>query len=192
MAAGLEVKGTFIKVNVMDETLKRANRRLTIKLLFMVAAATGFAFALVPFYDLLCKVTGLNGKTGGVVQMAQVPKADVGRWVTVEFTSTVMPGMSWEFRPAQIRMRVHPGEVTKISYLAKNPTNQATAGQAVPSVSPGWAAQHFNKIECFCFQRQELKPGEVKEMPLVFFVSPELPAEVQEISLSYSLFPVSG
>jgi len=176
----------------MNEALRQANRRLTIKLLLMVAAATGFAFALVPFYDLLCKVTGLNGKTGAAVQIAPASKVDTGRWVTVEFTSTVMPGMSWEFRPAQTRMRVHPGETARISYLAKNPTNQAMTGQAVPSVSPGWTAQHFNKIECFCFQRQVLKPGEVKEMPLVFFVSPELPAEVQEISLSYTLFPVSG
>ena len=176
----------------MNDELRQANRRLTIKLLLMVAAATGFAFALVPFYDLLCKVTGLNGKTGAAVQIAQVSKVDSARWVTVEFTSTVMPGMSWEFRPAQTRMRVHPGETARINYLAKNPTNQAMTGQAVPSVSPGWAAQHFNKIECFCFQRQMLKPGEVKEMPLVFFVSPELPAEVQEISLSYTLFPVSG
>lgn len=176
----------------MDEALRHKNRRLTIKLLLMVAAATGFAFALVPFYDLLCKITGLNGKTGAVVQRAQASKVDAARWVTVEFTSTVMPGMSWEFRPAQTRMRVHPGETARINYLAKNPTNQAMTGQAVPSVSPGWAAQHFNKIECFCFQRQVLKPGEVKEMPLVFFVSPELPAEVQEISLSYTLFPVSG
>jgi len=176
----------------MNDELRQANRRLTIKLLLMVAAATGFAFALVPFYDLLCKVTGLNGKTGGAVQISPASKVDSVRWVTVEFTSTVMPGMSWEFRPAQTRMRVHPGETARISYLAKNPTNQAMTGQAVPSVSPGWAAQHFNKIECFCFQRQMLKPGEVKEMPLVFFVSPELPAEVQEISLSYTLFPVSG
>jgi len=176
----------------MDEALRRANRRLTLKLLLMVAAATGFAFALVPFYDLLCKVTGLNGKTGGTVQIVQASKVDTGRWVTVEFTSTVMPGMSWEFHPAQTRMRVHPGEATQINYLARNPTNQAMTGQAVPSVSPGWAAQHFNKINCFCFLRQTLEPGEAREMPLVFFVSPELPAEVQEISLSYTLFPVSG
>jgi len=138
----------------MNEALRHANRRLTIKLLFMVAAATGFAFALVPFYDLLCKVTGLNGKTGEAVQIAQAPKVDTGRWVAVEFTSTVMPGISWEFRPAQTRMRVHPGETAKIIYLAKNPTNQAMTGQAVPSMSPGWTAQHFNKIECFHFQRQ--------------------------------------
>ena len=176
----------------MDEALRHANRRLTIKLLFLVAAATGLAFALVPFYDLLCKATGLNGKTGGAVKIVQAPKVDAGRWVTVEFTSTVMPGMNWEFRPAQTRMRVHPGETAKTNYLAKNLTNQAMTGQAVPSVSPGRMAQHFNKIECFCFQRQVLKPGEVRELPLVFFVSPELPTEVQEISLSYTLFPVSG
>lgn len=176
----------------MNEAFRNANRRLTIKLLLLAAAATGFAFAMVLFYDLLCKVTGLNGKTGGAVQIVQASQADTARWVTVEFTSTVMPGMSWEFHPAQTRMRVHPGEITRISYLARNPTNQALAGQAVPSVSPGWTAQHFNKIECFCFQRQVLQPGEMKEMPLVFMVSPELPAEVQEISLSYALFPVSG
>jgi len=176
----------------MDETLKRANKRLTLKLLLMVIFASGFAFALVPFYDLLCSVTGLNGKTSAAAQLPPDAKIDSGRWVTVDFTSTVMPGMSWEFRPAQTRMRVHPGEVTKINYLAKNPTNRTMAGQAVPSVSPGRAAQHFNKIECFCFQRQELKPGEAREMPLVFFVSPDLPANVQEISLSYSLFPISG
>ncbi|OGT01055.1 MAG: cytochrome c oxidase assembly protein [Gallionellales bacterium RIFCSPLOWO2_02_FULL_59_110] len=176
----------------MDEALRQANRRLTIKLLLMVAAATGFAFALVPFYDLLCKVTGLNGKTGAAVQIAQAAKIDTARWVTVEFTGAVMPGMSWEFRPAQTRMRVHPGETAKTSYLAKNPTNRTMSGQAVPSVSPGWTAEHFNKIECFCFQRQVLQPGEAREMPLVFFVSPELPADVHEITLSYTLFPVSG
>ncbi len=176
----------------MDEALKQANRRLAMKLLLMIAAAIAFAFALVPFYDLLCKVTGLNGKTGGAAQAIPVSKVDATRWVTVEFTSTVMPGISWEFRPAQTRMRVHPGEVTRVSYLAKNPTNQLTIGQAVPSVSPGWAAAHFNKINCFCFQRQELGAGESREMPLVFFVSPDLPADVQEISLSYSLFPISG
>ncbi len=176
----------------MDEALRRANRRLTIKLLLMIAAAAGFAFALVPFYNLLCNITGLNGKTGAAAQLTPDATVDLGRWVTVEFTSTVMPGISWEFRPAQTRMRVHPGEVTKVSYLAKNPTNQAAAGQAVPSVSPGWAAEHFKKVVCFCFQRQELKAGETREMPLVFFVSPDLPANVQEISLSYSLFPISG
>lgn len=176
----------------MDEALKRANRRLIMKLLLMVAAATAFAFALVPFYDLLCKVTGLNGKTDGATQLLQTAKKDATRWVTVEFTSTVMPGMSGEFRPAQTRIRVHPGEITTVNYLAKNPTNQAMDGQAVPSVSPGWTAQYFKKVECFCFQQQRLRPGEVKEMPLVFFISPDLPRDVREISLSYTFFPVSG
>lgn len=176
----------------MDEALKEANKRLAMKLLLMVAVAIGFAFALVPLYTLLCNVTGLNGKTGAATQLAPAAKIDATRWVTVEFTGTVMPGMSWEFRPAQTRIRVHPGEVTRTSYFAKNPTNRATIGQAVPSVSPGWAAQHFQKINCFCFQRQELKAGETVDMPLVFFVSPDIPANVQEISLSYSLFPISG
>jgi len=175
----------------MDEVLKRKNRRLTLKLLLAVGGATGFAFALVPLYNLLCQVTGLNGKTAGAVAAEQAPTIDTGRWVTVEFTSTVMPGMSWEFRPERIRTRVHPGEIARVSYRAKNPTDRTLAGQAVPSVSPGWTARYFNKVECFCFQRQQLGPGEVKDMPLVFFISPELPPDVREISLSYSLFPIT-
>lgn len=174
----------------MDEALRRKNRRLTLKLLLAVCAATGFAFALVPFYDLLCRVTGLNGKTGGAVPAQQARSVDATRWVTVEFTSTVMPGMSGEFRPQTISVRVHPGEIARVNYLAKNPTDRALRGQAVPSVSPGWAARYLNKVECFCFQQQQLRPGEIREMPLVFFVSPDLPEDLRTLSLSYALFPL--
>ena len=166
-----------------------ANRRLVVKLLWLVAGAVLFAFALVPLYNVLCEVTGFNGKTEGKAALAgKSMKVDESRWVTVEFTSSVMPGLSWDFYPKQASMKVHPGQVELATYVAKNVTNQAVAGQAIPSVSPGQAALHFKRIECFCFQRQELKPGETKEMPLTFYVSPDLPQNVQTITLSYAFY----
>lgn len=166
-----------------------ANRKLVKKLLWVVAGSIAFAFALVPLYSVLCRVTGLNGKTQGTpAQIAKSMKVDESRWVTVEFTSSVMPGLSWDFYPKQSSIKVHPGQVELATYLAKNVTNRQVAGQAVPSVSPGQAALYFKKIECFCFRRQELKPGETKEMPLTFYVSPDLPQDVQTITLSYAFY----
>ncbi|MCX7628492.1 MAG: cytochrome c oxidase assembly protein [Methylophilaceae bacterium] len=174
----------------MDATEREiANRRLVRKLLGVVAAACVFAFALVPLYDVICRVTGFNGKTGNAAaQVEHATRVDTSRWVTVEFVGNTMPGLSWEFHPRQSSVRVHPGQVELTSYFARNITNQPVAGQAVPSVSPGQAAQYFKKIECFCFQRQELKPGETKEMPLTFYVSPDLPENVQTITLSYAFY----
>lgn len=166
-----------------------ANRRLVRKLLWMVAGAILFTVALVPLYNVMCEVTGFNGKTRGQSVQAEKPgKVDESRWVTVEFTSSVMPGLSWEFRPKQSSMKVHPGQMQLATYIAKNVTNGEVAGQAIPSVSPGQAAQYFRKIECFCFQRQALKAGETKEMPLTFYVSPDLPDNVQTITLSYAFY----
>jgi len=166
-----------------------ANRRLALKLLLVVGAAILFAFALVPIYNVLCQLTGLNGKTEGLpVAVQKSLKVDESRWVTVEFTGNVMPGLGWNFTPRQSSMRVHPGQIELATYEAKNNTNQVAVGQAVPSVSPAEASLYFKKIECFCFQRQSLNPGESKEMPLRFYVSPDLPANIKNVTLSYAFF----
>lgn len=169
------------------EQKQHSNRQLGLKLLWIVAGALVFAFALVPLYDVLCKVTGLNGKTDNTVALSAA-KVDESRWITVEFTSTVMPGLGWNFYPKQPSVKVHPGQVETVLFEAKNNTNATVAGQAVPSVSPGAASLHLKKLECFCFQRQELKPGEVKVMPLRFFVSPDLPDNIKTVTLSYAFF----
>lgn len=169
------------------EQKQQSNRRLGFKLLWIVAAALLFAFALVPLYDVLCKITGLNGKPEGSAAVIS-SSVDSSRWVTVEFTTNVMPGLGWNFHPKQASMRVHPGQIETALFEAKNITNEVVAGQAVPSVSPGIASAHFKKIECFCFQRQELQPGETKEMPLRFYVSPDLPKDVRAVTLSYAFF----
>lgn len=166
-----------------------ANRRLVKKLLWVIAGAILFTIALVPLYNVMCQVTGFNGKTkGSAEQASKSMKVDESRWITVEFTSNVMPGLAWDFYPKQSSIRVHPGQIELATYIAKNVANQNVVGQAIPSVSPGQASLYFKKIECFCFQRQELKPGESKEMPLTFFVSPDLPANIETITLSYAFY----
>lgn len=181
------------------------HNRLIIKLLLMVAGAFIFAFALVPIYNVLCEATGFNGKTAGKgvirdgfgiggLQTAATPapKVDTGRTVRVEFTGTVMPGLPWDMRPLTLSLDIHPGELQQVSYLVRNTSDRTITGQAVPSVTPGQAAQHFEKIECFCFSQQTLAPGEAREMPLAFIVKPEVDEDISHITLSYAFFGLDG
>lgn len=157
--------------------------------MWIVGGAILFAFALVPLYDVFCNLTGLNGKTEGLPAAVQKSmKVDESRWVTVEFTSSVMPGLAWNFYPKQNSVKVRPGQITLAMFEAKNVTNETVVGQAVPSLSPGQATPYFKKIECFCFQQQKLKAGETKEMPLRFYVSPDLPQDIRTVTLSYAFY----
>ena len=173
----------------MSDARALANKRLALRLLWVVAGALLFSVALVPLYNVFCQLTGLNGKTGNSPdQLAATLKEDDTRWVTVEFTSNVMPGLAWNFQPMQDRLQVRPGQIVLATYQARNMTNSTVAGRAVPSLSPARATPHFKKIECFCFQQQELKAGETRQMPLRFFVSPDLPKDIHTITLSYAFF----
>lgn len=165
------------------------NKKLVRKLLWMVLGSLLFAFALVPLYDVLCSLTGLNGKTNNTPAVLATAKVDNTRWVNVQFTTSVMPGLGWNFYPKQASIRLHPGQIETVIFIAKNTTNETVVGRAVPSITPGIAAVNLKKIECFCFVNQSLKPGEEKEMPLRFFVSPALPEDVSEMTLSYAFFP---
>jgi cytochrome c oxidase assembly protein subunit 11 len=179
--------------NAQTDGLQAANSRLTRKLLLVTLAMFGFGFALVPLYSVFCQVTGLNGKTARIdAQAARDMSVDDTRWVNVEFTASVNNGMPWEFKPKQTRMRVHPGEVNTVLYYARNTASEAITGQAVPSLSPGLAATHFKKLECFCFTRQALQAGEAKEMPVRFVIDRKLAAEIQTVTLSYTFFNVDA
>ena len=113
---------------------------------------------------------------------------DKDRWVTVIFTGSSMPGLGWNFYPTATSMRVHPGEIKMATYIAKNNAKENVVGVAVPSVTPELAALYFKKIECFCFKQQGLDPAESKEMPLRFYVSPDLPKDVNTVTLSYAFY----
>lgn len=192
MVSSLHVYAMEIKIEnnstSPDQQRKLANKKLGFKLLWVVAGSIAFAIALVPLYNVLCTLTGLNGKTKTTASEISNTKVDESRWVTVQFTSSVMPGLGWNFYPKQTSIKLHPGQVETVLFEAKNITSQVVAGQAVPSVTPGVASIYLKKIECFCFMRQELQPGETKVMPLRFFVSPELPSDVSEMTLSYAFF----
>ncbi|MGF1724469.1 cytochrome c oxidase assembly protein [Photobacterium nomapromontoriensis] len=153
----------------------------------MAVAMFGFAFALVPLYDVFCDITGINGKTADG-PAAGSTKVDTSREITVEFVAYINPGMKWTFEPAVRSLVVHPGQTHTINYQARNLTNAATIGQAVPSVSPGTGARYFNKIECFCFNHQPLEAGDTASLPLVFYVDPELPEEITTLTLAYTLY----
>ena len=170
------------------------NKKIITRLLFAVIGMFGFGFALVPLYDVFCDVTGLNGKTGGQITLSDTMKVDTSREVKIEFVASLNEEMPWEFRPTTNTVKVHPGEPTRIEYVAINKTNNKIIGQAVPSVTPGLAAQYFQKTECFCFTEQVLEAKEEKIMPVIFVVDPELSEDVKEITLSYTFFikPGSG
>lgn len=175
------------------ETLQNRNRRMIRKLAFAVVGMFGFAFALVPLYDVICEVTGLNGKTNSVA-IVDVPEdltADESRMVTVEFVTRAAQGMPWEFEPEVRAIRMHPGEIKAVNFWARNPTGEKMIGQAIPSLSPGQAANHFKKTQCFCFDQQMLAAGSEELMPMIFYLDPALPSSVSTITLSYTLYDVT-
>jgi len=165
-----------------------SNTRVIFRLMFVVVGMFGFGFAMVPIYDVFCDVTGINGKTGDKVTLAENLQVDTSRVIEVEFIASVNESMPWEFKPMQHSIKVHPGEPTRIAYVAVNKTDHAIVGHAVPSVAPGRAAAYFQKTECFCFTEQKLEAGEEKEMPVIFVVDPELPDDVSQLALSYTFF----
>ncbi|MCP5195864.1 MAG: cytochrome c oxidase assembly protein [Gammaproteobacteria bacterium] len=170
------------------DRLQQANRRLVRRMLLITVAMFGFGFAMVPIYDVLCQVTGLNGKTGGRVAEVKAMKVDESRTVTVEFVANLNVTAPWEFAPQVDRMTVHPGQFYQTHFHARNLTDQLLTAQAIPSISPGLAASHFQKIECFCFTRQQFQAGESKEMPVTFRIDPDLPPDVRTVTLSYTFF----
>ena len=167
-----------------------ANRRLMKKLLVVAAIMFGFGFALVPFYEKICEVTGIRNvfQPDAVAANTQI---DATRLVSVEFDANTQR-LPWTFKPLQSSVTVHPGEVMQVVYEARNTLERPVTGQAVPSYSPQQAALYFRKMECFCFQQQTLGPGEVRKMPVVFVIDPKLPPELNTVTLSYTFFEVNG
>ena len=172
--------------------LQQAHRRLLRRLLLVTVAMFGFGFALVPLYDVFCAITGLNGKTAGQAATVEPMAVDETRVVTVEFVASLNVNAPWEFAPKVARMAVHPGQYYQTQFHARNLTGQPMVGQAIPSVAPGLAAQHFQKIECFCFVQQPFQPGEARDMPVTFRIDPALPPDVRTVTLSYTLFKRDG
>ncbi|HEY3180695.1 MAG TPA: cytochrome c oxidase assembly protein [Casimicrobiaceae bacterium] len=173
----------------MSDDLRRSNRALLVRLCVVVIAMFGFGFALVPFYEKICEVTGLRDIARADV--AVNTQVDATRLVRIEFDTNVR-NLPWRFRPTTPVMSVHPGEVTHAEFEVVNNETRPITGQAIPSYGPQYAAQYFRKLDCFCFAKQTLQPGETRKMPVVFVVDPAAPRELTTISLSYTFFEVEG
>lgn len=149
----------------------------------------GFGFALVPLYDVVCDLTGLNGRAANLLKETDVSAAEVdrSREVTVEFLA-ITNDVPWDLNPETRKLRVHPGEIATVGYLVRNRSKHAVVAQAVPSVAPGLAARYLNKLDCFCFTEQRLEPGEERVMPVVFSVDPAIDEDLSTLTLSYTFF----
>ena len=152
----------------------------------------GLAWASVPFYDWFCRVTGFGGATG----VAEAGSEEIlDQTITVRFDASRERGMPWEFTPVQREMEVRIGETGLAFYEAYNPTDRPVAGQASYNVTPYQAGGFFEKIACFCFEEQVLAPGERVQMPVTFFVDPEIVEDrdgkyVHTITLSYTFYEI--
>ena len=172
-----------------DREIERSNRRLGTRLAIVVLAMFGFGFALVPFYEKICEVTGLRNIAQA--DTAANTQIDNSRMVRIEFDTNVR-NLPWQFKPQEPILAVHPGALTQATFEVVNNTDRPVTGQAIPSYGPQYAAQYFRKLDCFGFAKQTLAPGERRLMPVVFVIDPAAPRELTTISLSYTFFEVEG
>jgi cytochrome c oxidase assembly protein subunit 11 len=162
--------------------------RTAAKLALVAATMLSLSFAAVPFYDWFCRVTGYGGTTAVATA---APGEILDRTVEVRFDASLERGMPWTFRPMQRSMTVRLGETGLAFYEAHNPTSRPVAGMASFNVAPDTAGGYFTKIACFCFEMQVLQPGETVQMPVTFYVDPEMVEDdegqfVHQITLSYT------
>ena len=155
-----------------------------------------FGFASIPLYRLICDVIdpgGTSSRPNGATDAYQGVQVDVSRRLEVRFVSNVNRQLPWEFRPLTPSVQVHPGEKKMAKFWAKNiDGNGSITGKAIYDINPPEAGEYFKKIECFCFQEQELAAGESIEMPLVFWFDPAMPPEIKNITVAYTFFNVDS
>ncbi len=171
---------------------KQLNANMLGKLLVIAALMFGFGYALVPIYKQICELTGVNILTPKDISIKEISNSQIdrSREVIVEFDANTQG--PWRFRPTVSSMKVHPGEMTQVLYEVVNKQSYKMDAQAIPSYAPQQAAAYFKKMECFCFKQQTLEANEARQMPVVFYIDPELPKEVKTITLSYTFFEVGG
>ena len=169
----------------------RKNRRVALIAGAVFVAMIGLTYASVPLYSMFCKATGF----GGTPQRADVaPDTATEKFITIRFDANTAGSLGWNFHPVQSVMKVRIGEQNMAHYSATNTASETTTGSAIFNVSPAEAGAYFDKIQCFCFTRQTLKPGESEDLPVVFFVDPAILDDpdakaISEITLSYTFFP---
>jgi len=182
-------------------TIKSSISSLVLKLSVFAIVMLAFTYAMVPIYKSACDAGWLDAtRDNSANPYANVnanvdtsnTQVDRSRWITVEFVANMNENMPWNFGAQQKSVRIHPGEMTNVVYDVVNTTERETVGVAVPSYGPALAVEYFKKVECFCFTKQTMAPHERRGMPVVFVVTPDLPKDVNTITLSYTFFEVKS
>ncbi|MDT8406608.1 MAG: cytochrome c oxidase assembly protein [Methylococcales bacterium] len=171
----------------MSTDVEIKNRRLLTRMSIFAVLMFGFGFALVPLYDVFCDITGLNGKTGDQAIAETVYNIDTERTLTMEFVTSVGDAPI-EFRAETAKLSIHPGQYYTVNFYARNLTDRPMVARAIPSVTPGLAAEFLQKTECFCFNEQHFAPGEALSMPMRFVIKPDLPEKFKTVTLAYTFF----
>jgi cytochrome c oxidase assembly protein subunit 11 len=165
----------------------RSSRKIVLTLVAVTVCMFGFGFAMVPLYGFFCELTGLGGRS---VQVApdnpHVASSD--REIKIRFLATTNSGLSWDFQPAVNSKTVQLGEMSDAMYTVMNQTGEATLGHATYNVVPPEASLYFVKTECFCFTEQLLTAYQSRHLPVYFFIKPDLPEHISEITLSYTFY----
>ena len=164
-----------------------SNRSVLVRFGLLTIAMFVFGYLIAPLYDRLCAAKAEPTSSTQAVQSTQV---DPSRTVSVQYDANVAGSLGWSFRPLLTSSQVHPGELVQVRYEVTNPSDRVVIGQAIPSYAPAAAAEHFHKVECFCFRRQMLGPHETRSLPIVFVIDNTMPADVSTITLSYTFFEV--
>ncbi|GJM06647.1 MAG: cytochrome c oxidase assembly protein [marine bacterium B5-7] len=175
-----------------NNELKEKNRRLIRNIIIAVIVMFGFSYALVPIYTLVCKQTGINGRSSDTPDAfdANMP-IDKSRNIDVTFSTTVHGKLKFDFHPETRHVTVHPGETKLVYFFAQNTTGKGITVQAIPSITPDEAARSLKKTQCFCFTQQYFFKGEKADMPVYFYIDPSLDKSIHEVTLSYTLFDVT-
>lgn len=177
---------------VSPTDINRSHRKIAGGCVLFVGFMLGAAYAAVPLYDMFCRATGF----GGTTQVATAAPASVlDREMTIRFDGNVSRELNWAFQPEVNAVKVKVGETKLVMFKAKNLSDKPLTGTATYNVTPETTGAYFSKLECFCFTKQTLQPGEEIEMPVAFFVDPSIADEREldrtgQITLSYTFFPV--
>lgn len=172
----------------MSSESKTSNNSLVIRLGLTACAMFAFGFALVPLYDIFCEVTGIRIPIEASDAASITEKPELSRTITLELLGNVNQGAPWEFHPVSDRIEVQTGLMQDTEFFARNLSDAAIKGVATPDVRPAEAGKYLRKVECFCFNEQEFAAGETRNLGVKFYIDPDLPAHIDTITLSYTLF----
>ncbi|MEQ1559225.1 MAG: cytochrome c oxidase assembly protein [Methyloglobulus sp.] len=174
----------------MDDvlSLKQKNAKIVKVLVLVVIGMFGFGYALVPLYDVLCDLTGINGKAKSLATEEIPYKVDMARDINIELVTSLNESTPMRFHAETKQLKVHPGEYHTVYFYGQNQTDKILEARAIPSFTPSIAAEYFHKVVCFCLNQQTFKPNESKRMAMRFAVKPDLPKELKTITLSYTFF----